>query len=100
MNTRYRSRFEEWNARPWVRGLSVVVLAVILSGNAVAITIARLHRDGGHIDFFLGLIWLLSLVGLAVLVRLWRATVTPRRPSPLYTGSDSNESSNNRWRGP
>ena len=82
MDTRYRSRFEVWNARPWVRGLSVAILGAILGVNAVVITIAGLHRNNGHVDVFLGLVWLLSLVGFVILVRLWRATVMPRRQSP------------------
>lgn len=56
---------------PWVRGLYVAVLALI--------TFSWAPQGGTRIYAKLAFLWILSLVALLFLLRLWRTTVSPRR---------------------
>ena len=79
MATRYVSRLEQLGAPPWVRGLGVVVLALILVGNLALITVSWAPRGSGRVYAVLATLWILALIALRLLLRLWRATVSPKR---------------------
>jgi membrane protein YdbS with pleckstrin-like domain len=79
MVTRYTSRLENLGAPLWVRGLGVVVLALILLVNLGFVTISWAPHGGARIYAMLALLWVLALVALLFLRRLWRTTVSPRR---------------------
>jgi hypothetical protein len=66
-------------APPWVRGVAVSVLALILVGNLVLITFSWAHQGGTRIYALLAILWILALVGILFLLRLWRAIVLPRQ---------------------
>jgi hypothetical protein len=76
------SRLERLRAPPpWVRGLYVVVLALGVVGNFALITFSWAPHGGARIYALLAFLWILALVALLLLLRLWRATVWPRRQS-------------------
>jgi membrane protein YdbS with pleckstrin-like domain len=77
MATRYVSRLEKLGAPRWMRGLCVVVLALILVGNLAFITLSWAPHGGTQIVAVLACLWILALVALVFLLRLWRATVSP-----------------------
>jgi predicted membrane channel-forming protein YqfA (hemolysin III family) len=77
--TRNVSRLEKLGAPPWVRGLGVVLLALILVGNLAFITFSWVPRGGARVYAILVFLWILALVALLFLLRLWRATVSPER---------------------
>jgi hypothetical protein len=79
MATRYVSRLEKRGAAPWVRGLGIVVLALIVVGNLVLITFSWSPRGGVRVYGALAFLWVIALVALLFLVRLWRATVSSQR---------------------
>ncbi len=79
MATRYVSRIEKLGALPWVRGLGVVVLALILVGNLALITVSWVPHGGSQVYAILATLWMLALIALRFLLRLWRATVSPDR---------------------
>jgi hypothetical protein len=56
---------------PWVRGLYIAALALI--------TFSWAPQGGTRIYARLAFLWILALVALLFLVRLWRTTVSPRR---------------------
>jgi hypothetical protein len=79
MVTRYVSRFEKIGAPPWVRGLAVAVLALIVVGSLALITFSWAPHGDGRAHSILVFLWVLALVALLFLLRLWRAIVSPRR---------------------
>ena len=80
MATQNVSRLEKLRTPPpWVRGLYVVVLALILVGNLALITFSWAPQGGTRIYLKLGFLWILALIALLFLLRLWRTTVWPRR---------------------
>jgi predicted membrane channel-forming protein YqfA (hemolysin III family) len=79
MVTRYVSRLEKLGVPPWVRGIGVVVLVLILVGNLALITFSLAPRGDARVYAILVFLWILALVALLFLLRLWRATVSPRR---------------------
>jgi hypothetical protein len=79
MVTRNVSRLEKLGAAPWVRGLGVATLALILVGNLALITLSWAPRGGARVDAMLVFLWILALIALLFLLRLWRAIVSPRR---------------------
>ena len=81
MVTQNVSRLEKLRTPPrWVRGLYVAVLALILVGNLALITLgAGLLRRLPRIYALLAFLWILALVALLFLLRIWRVTVSRRR---------------------
>ena len=80
MTAKNVSRLEKLRTPPsWVRGLYVAVLALILVGNLALITISLAPQGGTRIYAMLAFLWILALVALLFLLRLWRTTVSPRR---------------------
>lgn len=79
MATRYVSRLEKLGALPWVRSLGVVVLALILVGNLALITVSWAPHGGARVYAMLATLWILALIALRFLLRLWRATVSSQR---------------------
>jgi uncharacterized membrane protein len=77
MNSRIVSRLDKWGAPPWVRRLCVVVLALILVGNLALITVTWAPLGGARIGAILALLWILALVALVFLMRLWLRKDTP-----------------------
>jgi hypothetical protein len=78
MDTRYLSRLEKLGAPRWMRGLGVVTLALLLIGNLAFITLGWAPRGGARIYATLAFLWILGLVALVFLLRLWRATFARR----------------------
>jgi hypothetical protein len=79
MATQNSSRLEKLRTPPpWVRGLYVAVLALILIGNLALITFSWAPQGGTRIYAMLAFLWILALVALLFLLRLWRTTVSPR----------------------
>jgi len=77
MATQNASWIEKLRAPPrWVRGLYVAALALILLGNLALITF---NWGGTRIYVTLSFLWFLALVALLFLLRIWRATFSPRR---------------------
>ncbi len=73
MGTRYTSRLEKIGTPLWVRGLAVVMLAVIVVADLAIITLIWTpHSDARKyvVPVFLSV---LSLVALVLLACLWRA---------------------------
>ncbi len=56
-----------------MRGLGVVVLALILVGSLALITVIWAPRGGGRVYATLATLWILALIALRSLFRLWRA---------------------------
>ena len=79
MVTRNVSRLAKLGAPRWVRGLGVATLAVILVGNLAFITLSWFSRGGPRVYAALVFLWILGLVALVFLLRLWRVTVSVRR---------------------
>jgi hypothetical protein len=76
------SRLEKLRTPPtWVRGLYVAVLSLAVVGNLAVITLSWAPQGGPRIYAALVFLWILALVALLFLLRLWRATVWPRRQS-------------------
>jgi len=73
MATRHSSRFEKIGAPPWARDLALAMLALILLGNLVAITLSWSYHNDAHKLSVLTFLWVLASIGLFFLVRLWRA---------------------------
>ncbi len=74
-------RPKKWVAPVWVRGLCLVMLALILLGNLAVITFSVAHQGGAPVHAILALLWILALVALFFLLRLWRAMISPKRES-------------------
>jgi len=74
----YRSRLHRLGAPPWLRGVFVLILAAILIGNLVFFTLGLLGSSSSRRYVVLCVVWIIAIVGLVLLVRLWRAMV-PRR---------------------
>lgn len=72
-------RPERWVPPVWVRSACVMMLALILLGNLAIITFTAAHRDAAFA--IVALLWILSLVALFLLRRLWLATISARRQS-------------------
>jgi len=80
MATQNASWIEKLRAPPrWVRGLYVAALALILLGNLALITFNWAPQGGTRIYVTLSFLWFLALVALLLLLRIWRATFSPRR---------------------
>ena len=80
MATQNASWLEKLRTPPtWVRGLYVVVLALILVGNLALITFSWAPQGGPRIYALLAFLWILALVALLFLLRIWRVTVSRRR---------------------
>jgi hypothetical protein len=80
MATQNVSRLERLRTPPpWVRGLYIAALALILVGNLALITFSWAPQGGTRIYAKLAFLWTLALVALLFLLRLWRTTVSPRR---------------------
>jgi hypothetical protein len=56
-----------------------MMLALILLGNLAIITLKAAHRGAAYA--IVALLWILSLVALFLLRRLWLATISARRQS-------------------
>lgn len=78
MGTRYTSRFEKIGARPWLGGLAVVMLAVIILANLAIITLNLTPHGDARKYVVPALLSVLSLVALILLTRLWRAQFRSR----------------------
>jgi hypothetical protein len=78
MVTRYVSRFEKLRWPRWARGLGIVALALILVGNLALITLSSVPGSGARVYAMLAILWILALIALGFLMRLWRATVSSR----------------------
>jgi uncharacterized membrane protein len=72
VDSRYVSRFEKLGVPRWVRGLAVAALAIIIVSALALISITWASRGGVSSDVILGILWIIGLVGLGFLVRLWR----------------------------
>lgn len=79
MVTRNVSRLEKLGAPPWVRGLVIVVLALMPLGSLVFVTFTRAPQGGTYVYLKLMILWIVALIALALLRRLWGTTVSPRR---------------------
>jgi hypothetical protein len=79
MVTRNVSRLEKLGAPPWMRGLGISTLALILVGNLALITFSWAPQGGTRVYAILVFLWILALIALLFLLRLWRAIVSPRR---------------------
>ena len=74
------SRLEKFRTPPlWVRGLYVVVLAMGVVGNFALIAFSWASHGSARNYALLAFLGILALVALLFLLRLWRATVWPRR---------------------
>jgi hypothetical protein len=80
MVSRNVSRLERLRTPPpWVRGFYVVVLALGVIGNFALITFSWASHGGARNYALLAFLGILAIVALLFLLRLWRATVRPRR---------------------
>jgi hypothetical protein len=78
----YVSHMHRFGARKWLRNVAVLTLFLIVIVNLVLISIGLLggSRSHGYLPFFL--VWVMGIIGLVMLARLWRAMVRQRMSSP------------------
>ena len=78
----YVSRLQKMGVPRWARGLAILFLAAALVGNLALYTLSTMREGGGRHSVSIALLWLLCIIGLVMLVRLWRATVMPGSSPP------------------
>ena len=81
MPSEYITHAERLGVPPWLRGAGVVVLGASLIGNLGVITYSMWSDSRPAATIGLVGLWVLGIVGVGILVRLWKATV--RRSSTM-----------------
>ncbi len=77
----YVSHLHRLGAPAWLRGVAVLGLALILVGNLILVSMGLVGDSSPRRYVILCFVWVIAIVGITLLARLWRAMV-PRRVSP------------------
>jgi hypothetical protein len=68
--------------RAWLRNAAVLILFLIVIGNLVLVTIGFVGGSRPHKYFYLFMLWVMGIIGIVMLARLWRAVVRQRMSLP------------------
>jgi hypothetical protein len=78
----YVPHLHRFAARAWLQRFAVLILFLIVTVNLILISIGLLGGSRPHGYRPLFLVWLMGMIGLVMLARLWRAMVRQRRSPP------------------
>jgi uncharacterized membrane protein len=75
------THIDRLKAPTWLRCAMILALVAILLANLIIGTFGLLSQPNPRRYIVLGIVWVIGIVGLVLLARLWR-TMVPRRMSP------------------